>query len=156
MYTATVQLTINTFVPYSAGKITNYQLSSLIPDANSGSVFSLSNNTITVTCPNGYTGAFQVTYQLQDSAHVLLGIAVKSTTPKGQAQKVTTGRKQFPAVVLQRDSASSQMTVTDATINGTAIFDYDIVVQATSQAKTPPNQGKIGIIDPDVDNEGGE
>ena len=154
MYTATVQLKIDSFVPYSAGGKVAYQFTSLIPDSISGGVFSLSGTTITVKCPQGYTGSFQIIYQLQDPAHVLLGIAVKSTTAE-KTTKVTSGRLQFPNVVVQRDTGSSLMTVTDVTISGTATFDYDILVQATSMAKTPANQGKIGIIDPDIDNEGG-
>lgn len=164
MYTATVQITIDNggFVPYNptnpAGSSIKATIGAAMNTSAKGSggskVFSSdsgSGQTITITRPQGYTGAVQLTFQLASPDYVLAGIAVNSKTPAGGGASPTAGRQQFRTVTINRDQSGSQMIVTDA-LTDDANYSYLILVQAVTGA----NAGQIGAIDPDIDNDGGE
>lgn len=145
MYTATVQLTINSFVPMSGVYGQSPSIDATIgapkdvsPEP-SEDVFSGDGQSITITVPKGYDGSVQIIYQLADPNYVLLGAAFKN--PNGGV-----GREEFRQVDLYRDPNSSSMMVTDSCMQkcDKVMFSYVILVQ---EAKT----GNIGLIDPDIE-----
>ena len=159
MFTATVPIVITTFNPISSqgptivaalGPLTNTSA----PHSGGSTVFGGTGQSITVTTPPTYTGAVQLTFQLNDSNNVLVGVAVKTKTPKGGTATASAGRQQFRTVSINRDQTGSQMVVTDTCLAqfNTVLFDYVILVQAV----TGPNAGAIGIIDPDETNNPGD
>ena len=147
-----MQITPGSFVPHSKGKMSPTFLNLTPTSPGASAVFSLSGNTLTVKSPSNYGGAFQITFQLADPKHVFIGIAVKSKTAPapGSQPVVSAGRQEFRTVIINRDTTSSQMVITDAFTHSNS-FDYDLLIQATSLATNYP--GQIGIIDPGIDNE---
>jgi len=156
MYTATVPITITTFNPITPkGPTIAATLSALnntSPQGSGGSkvfTFTPATGKITVNVPKGYAGAVQITYQLSTADYILLGVSVQpsSSNPSGS------GRQVFRTIIINRDPSSSQMTVTDSCSfppgQNKLSFDYYILVQRASD-------GAIGVIDPDIDNEGGD
>jgi hypothetical protein len=151
MYTATVQVTINSFAPISkSGPSIDATLSlptnTSAPGSGGSKVFPKAQQTpqkITVCPPPTYVGAVQLTFQLADPAYVLVGIAVIPEESQGSA-----GRQQFRTVSINRDPSGSQMVVTDACLPlyNNVNFTYVMLVQQISS-------GLIGKIDPDIDNE---
>lgn len=155
MYTATVQIAITSFTPTNgvlsggpctAATLTGLQNTSPQPPGQSQPVFVLNGEKITVSVPRSYQGATQLTYQLFNQPgsapaqqFVLLGLAFQN--PNGGV-----GRAEFNRLTIERDSTSSQVTVTDAcapALSGVD-FNYVILVQRVSD-------GAIGIIDPDIE-----
>lgn len=153
MYTATVLIEIETFVPMSAGLFAegdtikahiNPPKDTSPPPYPATPVFSGDGQSITITLPDKYKGSVQLTYQLPNPKYVLLGAAFKN--PNGGV-----GREEFRDVGVERDIYGSQMVVTDECIeecNGVT-FAYVILVQEVESAA-------IGIIDPDVDTKNGD
>ena len=157
MFTATVVITINQFSPISYTK-KNYIDATLGPPKNTSApgsggkkVFGGGGQQITVKVPKAYAGAVQLTFQLPDPNYVLVGVAMHPTPTK---DGVCVGRQQFRSIAINRDLSGSQMTVTDACLADflNVNFKYVILIEAC----TGPDAGKIGVIDPDIDNEGGE
>lgn len=155
MYTATIPIapiTPNQFLPYTpTGK--NMSATFGAPNNTSAtpgsSITAPTANSLLVAVPPTYEGSVQITFQLPQSDYVLLGISVNpSKTAKG---KVSIGREEFRTITVNRDSSSSQLTVTDACIRkfGGMDFSYLILVQQVSD-------GQIGAIDPDWETEPGE
>ena len=151
MYTATVLLSVEKFVPmigiFGQGPSI---VATISPPRDTSAqpapvpVFSGDGEFIVITVPKGYQGSVQLTYQLPDARYVLLGCAFKG--PNGGV-----GRLEFRDVMVQRDIYGSQLIVTDACMhvcNGIE-FTYVILVQEVAT-------GNIGLIDPGIENEGGE
>ncbi len=152
MYTATVLLSIEKFVPMSTGEFAvstsivatiNPPTDTSPPPKTTVPVFSGDGQSITITVPNGYKGSVQLTYQLPDPRYVMLGLAFKG--PDGGV-----GRLEFRDVVVYRDPYGSELTVTDSCMQefSGVTFAYVILVQEVATAA-------IGLIDPDVDTENG-
>ena len=150
MYTATTQITIAEFVPMTGVITTSPSIrATLSPPINTSPqpenqdvpVFTGDGESITVTVPKGYTGSTQLTYQLFDSRYVLLGLAFLN--PSGGA-----GRIQFNCVDIDRDTTSTQITVTDACNPALAGIEYKYVILVQEVGT-----GQIGLIDPDIENE---
>jgi hypothetical protein len=151
MYTATVLITIDSFVPmtgiYGQSPSIVARLSpphdTSPPPHPATPVFSGDGESIQITVPKNYPGSVQLTYQLPDPRYVLLGLAFKG--PNGGV-----GRQEFRNIAIQRDTFGSQLTVTDACLSrfNQVDFDYVILVQ---EAGT----GNIGLIDPDIETEDG-
>jgi len=148
MYTATTQITIQSFVSTngatSGGPCIQATISPPVntspqPPGQSKPVFTGDGESIVVTVPKDYTGSTQLTYQLFDSNYVLLGIAFQN--PQGGA-----GRTEFNRLDIDRDTTSSQIIVTDACDPDFAGIDYSYVV-LVQQVST----GLIGIIDPSIE-----
>jgi hypothetical protein len=148
MYTATVLLSITTFVPMSGHVSASPSIRAVIappqdtspPPAPPQPVFSVNGESIVITVPRGYTSVVQLTYQLPDTRYVLLGAAYWG--PNGGV-----GRVLFPAISVSRDLYGSQMTVTDSCTKAfnNLDFSYVILVQEVTT-------GNIGLIDPDIEN----
>jgi hypothetical protein len=142
MYTATVQLTIKTFVPMNGVIKDSASIDAIIaPPVNTSpqpqtDVFSGDGQSITITVPKGYIGSVGLTYQLPSSAYVLLGVSFKSLL-RGA------GRVEFPGVQIDRDPTGGQMGVLTSCDPNSAGYSYVILVQ---EAAT----GNIGLIDPVV------
>lgn len=148
MYTATTQITIVEFKPMSgviadspciAATISPPVNTSPQPPNQTVPVFSGDGESITITVPKGYTGSTQLTYQLFDSRYVLLGLAFQG--PNGGA-----GRTEFSSIAIERDTTSTQITVTDACVPALAGIDFNYVILVQEAAT-----GFIGIIDPDIE-----
>lgn len=151
MYTATVFLSVEKFVPMIGIFGESPLIVALISPPRDTSalpapvpVFSGDGQTIVVTVPKGYLGSVQLTYQLPDPKYVMLGSAFKG--PNGGV-----GRIEFRDVVIERDVYGSQLMVTDACMNvcNNIEFTYVILVQEVAT-------GNIGLIDPGIENETGE
>jgi hypothetical protein len=150
MYTATVLLEIEKFVPMtgiygeSPSIIAKVHEPKDITPGPKTDVFSGDGNSITITVPKDYEGSVQLIYQLPDSKYVLLGAAFKG--PNGGV-----GREEFRDIELHRDPYGSEMTVTDACMDeaNDVTFSYVILVQEVSTAN-------IGLIDPDIETQQGE
>lgn len=152
MYSATVLLTIEKFKPMSGVVAKSPTIDAVIgapqdispPPHPADPVFSGDGESITITVPEGYNGTVQLIYQLPDPKYVILGAAFRS--PNGGA-----GRLEFRDVDLYRDSFGSEMTVTDECLDQYYgdTFSYVILVQEVGT-------GNIGLIDPDVETDGGE
>lgn len=150
MYTATTQITINQFVPMNGviGQSPTID-ASISPPINTSPqpagqekpVFTGDGESITVTVPQGYTGATQLTYQLFDSRYVLLGLAFLN--PQGGA-----GRTEFSRLDIDRDTTSSQIIVTDDCVTALAGIEFQYVILVQEVAS-----GFIGLIDPDIEND---
>ena len=149
MYTATVLLTIEKFIPMSGIYGQGQSIVATIspptdtspPPYPDDEVFSGDGESIQVTIPANYPGSVQLTFQLPDPRYVLLGVSFRG--PNGGA-----GRMEFRTVTINRDPFCSQMTVTDACANkfDQVDFDYVILVQEVATAN-------IGLIDPDIETE---
>lgn len=144
MYTATVQVVINTFNPIGSGNIVA-TLSAPIdtsPGAPTG-VFSGTGEQLMVVTPQGYTGGVQVTFQLPDPNYVLVGISARPNQASSGA-----ARQEFCTITVNRSPAGSQVTVTDACLPEYygVDFEYLLVVQQLST-------NQLGTIDPDEENE---
>lgn len=150
MYTATVLLEIEKFVPMTGIYGESPSIDAVVHEPKDISpgpktdVFSGDGNTITITVPAGYEGSVQLIYQLPDSKYVLLGAAFKG--PNGGV-----GREEFRNIALNRDPYGSEMTVTDSCMDqaDTVTYSYVILVQEVATAN-------IGLIDPDIETEQGE
>jgi hypothetical protein len=158
MYTATVVIKILKFKPINHTKKSSYIDAKLGPPKNTSApgsggakVFGGDGQEVTVKVPKGYAGAVQVTFQLPDPSYVLIGVAMKPTLTK---DGMCVGRQQFRSIAINRDLSGSQMTVTDACLPDflNVNFKYVLLVECCTGA----NAGKIGVIDPEIDNEGGE
>ncbi len=146
MYTATTEITIQSFTPLSGpiGKAPCID-ATLSPPINTSPqppnqgipVFTGDGESIRVTIPQGYTGSTQLTYQLFDSRYVLLGLAFE--TPDA-------GRTEFSALAINRDTTSSQIIVTDDCDPACAGIQYNYVILVQEVAT-----GAIGAIDPDIE-----
>lgn len=147
MYTATVLLTIEKFVPMSGIYGQSPSIVAKIGEPNditpnpNPNTFTGDGKSITITVPKGYDGSVQIIYQLPDPAYVLLGVAFKG--PNGGV-----GREEFRTVGINRDDYGSVMVVTDECMNEAygVTYSYVILVQEVSTAN-------IGLIDPDVTTE---
>jgi hypothetical protein len=152
MYTATVLLAVNRFVPMQGVTGESSSIAATVfppkdtspPSPQSAEVFSGNGESIVVTTPKGYAGSVQLTYQLPDPRYVLLGIAFKN--PNGGV-----GRVEFRSVGISRDIYGSQMTVIDSCVNPLDGVDYTYVILVQEVVS-----GNIGLIDPDWENENGE
>ncbi len=149
MYTATVLLAVQEFVPMNGVTGQSPSIAATISPPKDTSplpagVFSGGGESIVVTTPQGYAGSVQLTYQLPDSRYVLVGVAFKN--PNGGV-----GRVEFRTVGINRDPYGSQMTVTDSCVNQLNGVDYTYVILVQEVAS-----GNIGLIDPSWENEGGE
>lgn len=152
MFTATVLLSVEKFVPMVGIYGQSPSILATIapphdtspPPAPIPPVFSGDGQTIVITVPPGYNGSVLLTYQLPDPRYVMLGVAFKS--PNGGV-----GRLEFRSVGISRDPYGSQLTVTDACVDQCigVEFSYVILVQEVAT-------GNIGVIDPGIENEGGE
>lgn len=154
MYTATVRITIKKFVPINPAKRAHIKATLHAPKATSpggARVFGGDGQQVIVKVPKTYAGAVQLTFQLADSNYVLIGVAMKPTPTKAGR---CVGRQQFRTIAINRDLTGSQMTVTDACLPEflNVKFKYVILVQCC----TGPHSGRIGVIDPDIDDQGGE
>lgn len=150
MYTATVQLTINEFVPMNGNIAESPTIDATIaPPVNTSpqpqtDVFGGDGQSITITVPQGYIGTVGLTYQLPDPRYVLLGLSFKN--PNGGA-----GRLEFPALLINRDPTGSQLGVNDACAPQYYGVDYDYVILVQEVPS-----GNIGLIDPDIQTETNE
>src|SRR4051812_25411244 len=133
MYTATVLVTIEKFVPMSTGAFA--ESDSIVatlspptdtspPPATEPPVFSGDGQTIIITVPKGYLGSVQLTYQLPDPRYVFIGVAFKN--PNGGV-----GCEEFRDSAIYRDPYGSQLTVTDSCMYkyDNVTFAYVLVVQ---------------------------
>jgi hypothetical protein len=145
MYTATVQLAIESFVPMS-GVIGQSPCTkaSMLPPVNTSPqpqtpVFSGDGTFLKVTVPKGYDGAVVITYQLPSSDYVMIGIAY-------EPNQGGVGRHEFRSVSISRDDYGSQMAVTDACLPEYMNVPYDYVILVQEVAT-----GNIGAIDPEIE-----
>lgn len=149
MYTATVLLTINEFVPMDGVYGKSPSINATIappkdtspPPLNEPSAFSGDGQSIKIVVPPDYVGSVQITYQLPDPRYVLLGLAFKS--PQGGLARV-----EFRTLTINRDPFASILTVTDSCSPTGDRVDYDYVI-LVQEAET----GNIGLIDPDIETE---
>ncbi len=150
MYTATILITIQEFVPMTGIFAQSPSITATIspptdtsPPTPTPATFSGDGQSITITVPPAYPGSVQLTYQLPDPRYTLLGIAYKAST-------AGSGRAEFPQVILQRDVTGSQMIVTDDCLNAynQVVFDYVILVQDVASSN-------MGLIDPDIETDDG-
>lgn len=147
MYSATVLLTIQEFVPMTGiygqspsivAKIAPPQDISPPPHPATP-VFSGDGESITITVPKGYLGSVQLIYQLPDPRYVMLGAAFKS--PNGGV-----GQVEFRGVGVNRDPYGSQMVVIDACAEECYGIDFSYVILVQEVAS-----GNIGLIDPAIE-----
>lgn len=155
MYTATILITIDQFVPMNGVVAQSPSIvAQLSPPRDTsasqppgGSVFAGNGESIVVTLPPTYVGSVLLTYQLPNPAYTLIGIAFRPTpTPKG----TDVGRQEFRTVNIQRDPFGSQMTVTDASLRALSGIDFNYVILVQEVAS-----GNIGLIDPDIETDYG-
>jgi len=149
MYSATVLLTVQEFVPMTGiyGQSPSIVATIAPPEDISPPpypktpVFSGDGQSITITVPKNYKGSVQLIYQLPDPRYMMIGAAFKS--PHGGV-----GQLEFRSVSINRDPYGSQMTVTDDCIQQSdkVEYSYVILVQEVSTAN-------IGLIDPDIETE---
>lgn len=148
MYTATVLIEIEQFVPMSTGAFAeSTSIKAKIypptdtspPPAPPVPVFSGDGQKILITVPKGYDGSVQLTYQLPEPKYVFIGVAFKN--PNGGV-----GCEEFRDSDIYRDPYGSELTVTDSCINeyDNVTFAYVLVIQEVATAA-------LGIIDPDVE-----
>jgi len=145
MYTATVQITINQFVPMN-GVITQSPSidATLSAPVNTSpqpqtKVFSGDEKQIVITVPAGYDGSVAITYQLPSTDYVLIGFSF--VNPEGGA-----GRLQFPGIEIDRDPTGGQATVICSCNSDYYNIDYSYVILVQEVAT-----GNIGLIDPDIE-----
>jgi hypothetical protein len=145
MYAATVQVTINKFVPacYNDGTSPSC-VATLGPPQDISPVkipgmFTQKDNCIYVTVPKGYQGSVQLVFQMPDKKYVLLGALFAG--PHGGG-----GRTEFRDISLQRDIYGSQMAITDACRD--KVFGEKYVYSILLQEVASEN---VGIIDPEIE-----
>jgi hypothetical protein len=149
MYSATVLLTVQKFVPMNGVVGQSPSIVATIappqdispPPHPATPVFSGDGQSITITVPKGYEGLVQLIYQLPDPRYVMLGAAF-------QGPNQSAGQLEFRDVDLNRDLTGSQMVVTDSCdpqFYGVE-FSYVILIQEVAT-------GNIGLIDPGVETE---
>ncbi|MBI2510426.1 MAG: hypothetical protein HYV96_00475 [Opitutae bacterium] len=145
MYTATVQLTINQFVPMNGTIAESPSIDATIAAPINTSpqpqtpVFSGDGEQIVITVPAGYDGSVCLTYQLPSSDYVLIGFSF--VNPNGGA-----GRLQFPGVEVERDPTGGQATVICSCDPDYYNIDYSYVILVQEVAT-----GNIGLIDPEIE-----
>lgn len=145
MYTATVQLTIQQFVPMNGILSESPSIDALIsPPVDTSpqpqtDVFSGDGESIIITVPPAYTGKVGLTYQLPDSRYVLLGLSFRSS--QGGA-----ARLQFPGIEIERDPTGGQITVICSCDPAGCNVDYPYVILVQEVSS-----GNIGLIDPDIE-----
>jgi len=150
MYTATVQITINQFVPMNGLIQESPSIdATLAAPVNTSPqpqtpVFSGTGEQIVITVPTGYEGKVSITYQLPTSDYVLLGFSF--VNPNGGA-----GRLQFPGVEIERDPTGGDATVICSCAPDCYNVNYSYVILIQEVAT-----GNIGLIDPMVVVEIGE
>ncbi len=142
-YTATLNLTITAFAPINQGTVSyGMTLSTETPE-----IFELiappPSYQLIVTKPVNDPNPVDLTFSLNDSAYVLIGIYF---TAIGSPHPV--GRLEFPTITIDREIPDSTMVVSDAAVPIPEAYTYAILVQ---QAAT----GHIGIIDPIIVNRPG-
>lgn len=162
MYKANIKVTVTTFrktngefgpdkpkdTPYVDAYLSDLRDISAQPSATP--VFVLTGKpgeeqTLHVRVPRNYKNGAQINYQLPDNRYVMLGIAF---TPMDTTDK-DVGQAEFPLVSMNRDSDSSEMTVTDMCeerADGRNAFTYGVLIQEVAT-------GNIGIYDPMIINE---
>jgi hypothetical protein len=149
MYSATVLLTVQKFVPMNGVVGQSPSITAVIappkdispPPYPKTPVFSGDGQSITITVPKGYEGLVQLIYQLPDPRYVMLGAAF-------QGPNTSAGELEFRDIDLNRDLTGSQMVVTDSCdpqFDGVE-FSYVILIQEVAT-------GNIGLIDPGVETE---
>jgi len=149
MYTATVLLEIQEFVPMSGVYGEGEYITALINPPKDTSpppypkvpVFSGDGQSIVISIPSTYWGGVMLTFQLPDPRYVLLGVAFKS-------DGASVAQAEFPALSTSRDANGSQMTMLDAcdADDDEVFLDYLILVQEVSS-------GNVGAIDPEIETE---
>lgn len=147
MYTATVLLSIQGFVPtsgiYGQGPFidatVNPPTDTSPPPKPPYEVFTGDGQSITITISSTYVGAVALTFQLPSPDYVIIGLAFKSVG--GQV-----GQAEFPAMTIYRDPSGSQLTLIDScdAQDDKLDFNYSILIQEVSS-------GNIGVIDPDIE-----
>lgn len=146
MYTATVQITINQFVPMNGVLAQSPSIDATLGRPINTSpqpqtdVFSGDGQHIIIKVPAGYEGKVNITYQLPDPRYVLLGFAFD--TPKGG----DAGCIQFPGIEIERDPTGGDATVICSCDPDFYNVDFDYVILIQEVAT-----GNIGLIDPDVE-----
>lgn len=161
MYTATVLLTIEEFIPMTGIVAASESIKAIIgqphdtsPPSPQPAEFSGDGESIKIVVPPGYQGSVQLTYQLPDPRYTLVGIAFTESAPapsQTQALQDSISRLEFPQVIIQRDITGSQMIVTDDCLDqlNNVVFDYVILVQHVES-------GNIGLIDPEIETGDGD
>lgn len=145
MYTATVQLTINQFVPMNGIVKESASIDATIAAPVNTSpqpqtaVFSGDGQSIVITVPKCYEGKVGLTYQLPDPKYVLIGFAFDD--PDDSA-----GCQLFPGVEIERDPTGGDATVICSCDPDYYNIDYSYVILIQEVAS-----GNIGLIDPDVE-----
>lgn len=145
MYTATVQITINQFMPMNGIVAESPSIDATIaPPVNTSpqpqtEVFSGDGQLIVIKVPAGYEGKVSLTYQLPDPRYVLLGFAFDD--PQGDV-----GCLQFPGIEIERDPTGGDATVICSCDPDFYNVDYSYVILVQEVAT-----GNIGLIDPDVE-----
>jgi hypothetical protein len=152
MYSATVLLTIDQFVPMTGSFADSPSIVAKVwppqdispPPHPEPPVFSGDGESITITLPKGYKGSVQLIYQLPDPRYMLLGAAFK-------AEDSSVGQVEFPTVAISRDPYGSEMMVTNSCAHSSdgKEYHYVILVQEVATAN-------IGLIDPDIETDGTE
>lgn len=144
--TATLNLTINQFRPL--GGVFPISASLALSNVQGSATIVTHGKNVKITFPPGPPQPVVLTFALNDPDHVLLGIVFAAN----QAGKISAGRSQFPTIDITRNSnGQSTMVVTDNCLQQDVgvRFNYLVLVQSLSK-------GEIGIIDPDIDDQGGE
>lgn len=98
---------------------------------------------ITMNPPKDYNGLVRLTFVLQSSDYVLLGIAFVPDPLLLQGEKV--GRHAFPSSEIFRDDMGSQMIVT-AQCGKYFNYSFGVLIQKV-------DGGHFGIWDPDIEND---
>lgn len=144
MYTATVQITVNQFVPMNGVIKESPSIDATLAAPINTSpqpqtdVFSGDGEQIVITVPVDYEGKVSLTYQLPSADYVILGFSF--VNPNGGA-----GRMEFPGVEIERDPTGGEATVICScdpdyyNVN----YSYVILVQDVTT-------GNIGLIDPQI------
>lgn len=146
MYTATVQLTIEQFVPMNGVIAESPSIDAIVaPPVNTSpqpqtDVFSGDGEHIAIKVPAGYEGKIGITYQLPDPRFVLLGFSFEA--PEGGDP----GCLEFPGIEIERDPTGGQATVICSCDPDYNNIDYSYVILVQEVAT-----GNIGLIDPDVE-----
>lgn len=137
--TATLNLTISSFLPIDQGSVTysmtlatdEPQIFTLLPPPPSYQLI--------IEKPVNDPRPVQLIFSLNDPAYVLVGIYFTNA-------QHSLGRREFPTISIDRSDPISTMRVADAAIPET--YTYAILVQ---QAAT----GLIGLVDPVIINRPG-
>ncbi len=144
--TATLNLTINQFRPL--GGVFPISATLSLSNVQGPASFVTHGKNLKISFPQSQPAPVVLTFALNDPDHVLLGIVFAANQPG----KVSAGRSQFPTINISRNSnGQSSMVVTDNCLQQdvNVRFNYLILVQSLSK-------GEVGIIDPDIDDQGGE